>query len=272
MTDPAEGVDVDGYITTGVDRANLCSPFLEVVAEAVGGCRTRCRDDAVLYVYGSVATGTAVEGVSDLDLLAVVTSAHDRDALDGLARELSARHRGVVREVGLAVTSPDEVFADSDEGVAWRCFLRHYCVCVDGVDLAADLPRCRPSRALVRGFAAGTETVLEDVADRLPAASDAEVGELARRAARRLLLAGAVAASIEADTWTTSRDRAVGLLCARHARWSDELQRAARWADPVRAPAVTRTGLAMFLEEFGSWILRRVNEVTANEDEGGGGP
>lgn len=270
MTDPAEGVDVDGYITTGADRANLRSPFLEVVDEIVAGSRARCRDDPVLYVYGSVATGTAVDGVSDLDLLAVVTSAHDRDALEGLARELSVTHRGVVREVGLAVTAPDEVFADSDEGLAWRCFLKHYGVCVDGVDLASDLPRCRPSRALARGFAAGTETVVQDVAGRLPEDSDAEVGVLARRAARRLLLAGAVAASIEADTWTTSRDRAVDLLADRHPRWGEELRRAAGWADPVHLPAVTRGDLDRFLDEFGGWILRLVDEVTMDDEDGGG--
>lgn len=270
MTDPAEGVDVDGYITTGADRANLRSPFLEVVDEAVASCRARCRDDPALYVYGSVATGTAVEGVSDLDLLVVVTSAHDRDVLGGLARELSAKHRDIVREVGLAVATPDEVVADSDEGIAWRCFVKHYCVCVDGVDLAADLPRCRPSSALARGFAAGTEAVVQDVADRLPEASDAEVGVLARRAARRLLLAGAVTASIAAGTWTTSRDRAVDLLAARHPRWRDELQRAARWADPLHLPAVTREELERFLDEFGGWLLRHVDQVTADdEDEGG---
>ncbi len=268
MTDPAEGVDVDGYITTGVDRVHRREPFAGVVDAVVAACRSRCRDGPVLYLYGSVATGTAVVGTSDLDLLAVVTSAHDRDALEDLARELSAEHRVVVREVCLAVTSSDEVFADSDDGLAWRCFLKHYCVCVDGTDLAAELPRCRPSRALARGLAAGTDTVLQDVADRLPEASDAEMGVLARRAARRLLLAGAVVASIEADTWTTSRDRAVDLLTDRHPRRSDDVRRAAGWADPVRVPAVTRQELATFLDEFGGWILQRVDGIPA-EDDGG---
>lgn len=46
MTDPAEGVDVDGYITTGADRANLRSPFLQVVDE-VGNWTLRRVDEVI---------------------------------------------------------------------------------------------------------------------------------------------------------------------------------------------------------------------------------
>ena len=57
-------------ISTGVSRSRVRPPFAAVVDEAVA--RLTNRDVTIdVYVYGSVATGTAVTGVSDVDLLTI---------------------------------------------------------------------------------------------------------------------------------------------------------------------------------------------------------
>lgn len=90
MTDPDEGVAADGTIRTGVRRERVSRLFEPVLAAAVGALS----GDASLYVYGSVATGTAAPGVSDVDLLAIDLT--DADRLSArLSRQLADRCRGV---------------------------------------------------------------------------------------------------------------------------------------------------------------------------------
>jgi hypothetical protein len=65
--DPREGVTPEGTIRTGADRRAIPPAYAEVLAatrDAVAG-------RGALYVYGSVATGTAVVPASDVDLLTI---------------------------------------------------------------------------------------------------------------------------------------------------------------------------------------------------------
>ncbi len=81
MRDPGEGVAADGTITTGVARSRVPQPFEAVLSMAVEAiAETGC--DAAAYLYGSVATGQARRGQSDVDLLTVGPG-------PGLAAELS---------------------------------------------------------------------------------------------------------------------------------------------------------------------------------------
>lgn len=66
MLDPDEGIGVDGTIVTGVARERVPAIF-EPTLRAITASMT----EGTLYLYGSVATGQARPGVSDLDLLSV---------------------------------------------------------------------------------------------------------------------------------------------------------------------------------------------------------
>jgi predicted nucleotidyltransferase len=67
VADPDEGVAPDGTIRTGARRDRVPDLFEPVLAEAMA----LIDHETSLYVYGSVATGTARPGSSDVDLLAV---------------------------------------------------------------------------------------------------------------------------------------------------------------------------------------------------------
>jgi hypothetical protein len=208
--DPAEGVDADGYLVTGVAVANVPPAYRPVLADCVATL-TRFRALDGLYLYGSVATGQARPPDSDLDLLALWTSAVDGAAVAAAVRALSTRHGAVVREVGLA-QAPVESLADEAE----RCFLRHYCVPLAGRDRRASLPRCRPSRALADGFNGDLPAALQYIVDRAetPAAA-------ADRALRRVLLAVATIESVSHATWSTDRATGAELLRRHHPEWAD---------------------------------------------------
>jgi uncharacterized protein len=176
-----------------------------------------------LYLYGSVATGQARPPDSDLDLLALWRSTVDASAT---AAALSARHATVVREVGLAQASVDSL---TDE--ANRCFLKHYCVPLAGRDRRADLPRCRPSRALADGFNDDLPVVVERLRSAVDSATTPSERIVAvRKAARRLLLAVATIESVSHGTWSTDRAQGAALLAQHHPQWTDVASRALTWS------------------------------------------
>lgn len=241
--DPAEGVDADGYLVTGAALVNIPPAYRPVVDDCVAALTAFPELDG-LYLYGSVATGRARPPDSDLDLLALWTSTVD---VSTTVAALSARHAAVVREVGLAEAGVDSLADEAD-----RCFLKHYCVPLAGRDRRADLPRCRPSRALADGFNDDLPTVvarLRSVVD--GAATPAERAVAVRKAARRLLLAVATIESVSHGTWSTDRTQGAALLVQHHPQWTELASRALTWS----AGGGTADG-AGELFELGAWLTR----------------
>lgn len=201
MRDPEEGVAADGTIVTGAGRARVPVTFEPVVAavvDALGGV-----DGVSAYLYGSVATGRARVGESDVDLLTVGL---DRPAARRLGRELSARFRDVCRGVEPAPVGPGDLVGDSDEAYGNRVFLRHYAVHLTGPDVAAGLPAYPADARAARGFNGDVARHAQRWRLALDAGDDAR--HLGRRAARKTLLAVAGIVSVHDGTWTTDRERA----------------------------------------------------------------
>lgn len=208
--DPAEGTDSDGFLTTGVDIGHVKEPYGAVITDARDTLCAALSDDLHgLYIYGSVVTGQARPPGSDLDLAAIVRSRTAKDRCPELSRELSQRHHRVVSEVGVAAAVLTEVLSPDSAGRAERCFLKHYCVHVAGIDMRPELPRCQPDRVLARGFVGDLDGALAAFRRRFePMGSETEVWALAAAMSRRLLLAAAVLYSAVEGIWTT--DRAIG--------------------------------------------------------------
>lgn len=252
--DPGEGIDRDGYVRTGAARDRVPAAYEPLIAEATGRL-TAAYGDALhgLYVYGSVATGQARPPASDLDLLAVWRGEVPDDAAT-LAAQLSLEHRHLVREVGLASMALAELDAPGDVGVGTRAFLRHYCVPLHGADLRGELAPCRVDDALVRGFNGDLSAPFDRWTARLDAAtSTAEVAEVARLAARRLLLAAATTLSVRHGGWSTDRGTAVELIRAHEPRWAHAAGTALRWCTGTEVTG--RAKVQAWLAGFGRWVV-----------------
>jgi hypothetical protein len=201
VLDPDEGVAPDGTIVTGVGRARVPAAFEPVVAAAVAA--VGAVDGASGYLYGSVATGHARVGDSDVDLLTVGV---DRVAAQRLGRELSARFRDLCRGVELSPMAPGDLVGDSDEAYGNRVFLRHYVVHLTGPDVAAGLPAYPADARAARGFNGDVARFAGRWRQALDAGDDPQ--RLGRRAARKTLLAVAGIVSVHDGTWTTDRELA----------------------------------------------------------------
>ena len=220
--DPAEGVDAGGYLVTGAALANLPPAYRPVVDDCVAALTAFPELDG-LYLYGSVATGRARPPGSDLDLLALWTSIVDVSAA---VAALSDRHAAVVREIGLAQARVDSLAAEAD-----RCFLKHYCVLLAGRDRRAELPRCRPSRALADGFNDDLPALVRRLRTAVDSATTpADRLAAVRKAARRMLLAVATVESVSHGTWSTDRATGAALLIRHHPQWTEVVDRALTWS------------------------------------------
>ena len=101
-----------------------------------------------IYLYGSVARGSAKPGVSDLDVTLVLHQPPDAAALatlEALRLALAARHPEVVK-IDFDIGSRQQVL-DPQHLYSWGYWLKHHCRCLWGTDLAAHFDPFRPSRA-----------------------------------------------------------------------------------------------------------------------------
>lgn len=243
MRDPFEGVSAAGTITTGVHESRIEAvwrPVLDDVVRAVSAVAP----DAAVHVYGSVATGQAVPGRSDVDLLVIGLPATDAAAISG---DLSAAHAGWCREVALGAAAASDFEGDHDEAYGNRVFLRHYCVHVAGPDghrPGEDFPA---DERAARGFNGD----IGRHRDRWRTALDRgdDPGPLARRIARKTLLALAGLVSVHDVTWTTDRETAARRWSEIEPRLVDGLATMLGWIDDVPgAPVVRRSEVAAMLD------------------------
>ncbi len=241
--DPAEGVADDGIISTGASRDNLHPAYARLLDETVGTLRAALGPALhSVYVYGSVATGQARPPRSDLDVVAVTTTDLDR-SVDDIADDLTARHRSLVREVGIGSVSLETLGRSDLNGCAERCFLKHYCVHLAGQDIRSEFASCRPPLALAVGFNGNLGTVLAQLREQLVASpSEPERHKLVTRACRKILMSAATLLSVREGGWSTDRVAAVGLITRHNAALGLLAQRALAFCDPTSMPARAEGG------------------------------
>lgn len=197
--DPLEGVTADGMIVTGAGPGRLASEFKSVIARAVEHV-TALAGDHSLYVYGSVATGCARVGHSDVDL---ITIGLDPAVARRMGEQLSAEFAPLCRavEVGAAQRSDHE--GPGDQAYGNRVFLRHYGVHLAGPDVGQGWPAFPADAAAARGFNGDIGLCADRWRTEL--LRSPYPSSLGRRVARKTLLAVAGLVSIHDGTWTTDR-------------------------------------------------------------------
>jgi len=257
MHDPLEGVTSQGTIATGAspDRIPvLFEPVLDAAEIAVRAADS----DSSLYVYGSVATGTAQPGESDVDLLTIGLASTSAAEL-GLA--LSQQFSDLCRAVEVAAAQPSDFSGEGDEAYGGRVFLRHYCVHLVGPRLHSELPDFAADVLAARGFNG-------DIAEhaqrwRVDLDDGGDPVQLSRRLARKSLLAVAGLVSVHDNTWTTDRTTAVARWAEIEPTLADDLTTLLTWSSGDGIPdrksveaaldCVVKRIVASFETSIGLW-------------------
>ncbi len=232
MLDPEEGLNADGTIRTGVARDRVPAEFEPVLVAAVEALRELPDEHAELHLYGSVATGMARLGVSDVDMVAIGVP-------EGWARAtsaaLSARFVDLCRGVEIGQARPGDLRRDGDAAYGNRVFLRHYCVSFAGPDGLRSADGFRGDARAARGFNGDIGRCLDGWRS----------GADPRRVARKTLLALAGLISVHDRTWTTDRGTAAR-------RWSEldpdraqDIAGLLSWAEGHRVPSAAELAAAL---------------------------
>jgi hypothetical protein len=236
VADPGEGVAADGTIRTGAHRDRVPAAFEPVLADAAAFAG---ESGASLYVYGSVANGTARPGSSDVDLLSI--------GLPGaavLGQLLAARYADRCRGVEVAAATAADFAGDTDAAYGYRVLLRHYCVHLAGPDPSAALPAFPADARAARGFNGDLGQQLCRWRQGLESGTVA-ADLLGVRAARKALLAVAGLVSVHDRTWTTSRARAARRWGELEPGLAAHLGRLLSWATGERRPSREEAGPAL---------------------------
>lgn len=131
----------NGEIINDCRLENLKPYYSSVVADVVSACRARLSEElCAVYVFGSVAIGSAVEGVSDLDMAAVIKR---RDGVDlswtkRFRMEIPKKHP-FITAFDFKVASCEEVLSAA-KFTRFRICLQTRSLCVFGADIRNELP------------------------------------------------------------------------------------------------------------------------------------
>ena len=230
--DPLEGVSAVGTITTGVDRTRVAIEFASIIDAAVDAVRHR-GDHPAVYLYGSVATGQARVGTSDVDMLTVDLPA---EAAEAIADDLSTRFAAVCRGVEIATAHTDDFVGDTDEAYGGRVFLHHYCVHLVGPHHDHSVNDFPADKRAARGFNGDIAQHVRRWRNALDAGDDP--ASVARLLARKTLLAVAGLVSIHDHTWTTDRQLAERRWTEIDPAGTDGVADLLTWIDGHVAPSV----------------------------------
>jgi uncharacterized protein len=249
------GLDRDGFIERegSLERVpHAFGPVVDTARSAIVDAFGPGRLHSA-YLYGSIPRGTAVTGASDLDVMLVLRdepAPADRIAAASLEDTLNARFPQI-NGAGIGLASVATILSDLERhDLGW--FVACLCTPLIGEDLAASLPRYRPTPLLAR------ETN-GDLGDLLPRWRE-ELGEtstaagrrtLSRRLARRLVRTGFTLVMPRWNGWTSDLDESAAVFGRYYPARREQMRVAATVARNLTAdPAV----LDMLVNDLGPWL------------------
>jgi Nucleotidyltransferase domain. len=171
-----------------------------------------------IYLYGSVARGEAIPGVSDLDITLLLTKPADSEAW----RQAFQLEQRIVSKVDFDIGSVEEAL-NPEHCHSWGFWLKHHCRCLWGEDVSAAFPLFRPDRRIALAVNADLRPVLARYREQLLQASPVpDEKRLKREAARKLIRATNMLRAEDSAFWpTTLTDYAEQLLACYPAQQAD---------------------------------------------------
>ena len=239
VRDVRQGVTDDGMIMTGVDRRHVPVVFEPVLTAAIHAVREHA-DQAALHVYGSVATGQARTGESDVDLLSIGL---EPGVAATVSKQLSEQFAAVCRAVEIGPAERSHYVGQTDEAYGNRVFLRHYCLYLAGGNPITVKSAYRADARAARGFNGDIGQHSERWRAALETVED--TAAFGKRMARKTLFAVAGLVSVHDATWTTDRQGAAQRWAAIDPSFANGLEQLFKWSENLDTPSASELSRAL---------------------------
>ncbi|WP_459745724.1 nucleotidyltransferase domain-containing protein [Pseudomonas sp. 3A(2025)] len=247
--------------------ARQVQPEFTALVEDVCSTLTRTLGPHVdsIYLYGSVANGHALPGVSDLDITLVLldTGAQVRERLAAISVDLQQRHPEVTK-IDFDTGHRDEVLAE-DNRFSWGYWLKHHCRCIWGYDLGTRFERFKPSREIAWAVNGDFETVLNRyLAALAQETSLAQIRRLQREAARKLVRATNILRDEYEPGWPLTLEDHAEQFIQRAPQMQAHID---FFMTQARQPDATVVAFAARMQQFVRWMLAQTAPTSRSRDE-----
>ncbi|MEE4494535.1 nucleotidyltransferase domain-containing protein [Streptomyces sp. BE230] len=252
------GLNRDGTIAREGSLSRVQEEFAPVVAAARSRIAEVFGPDRLdsAYIYGSIPRGTATPGVSDLDLQLVLRrepTAPDRADADAVEAGLDASY-DEIDGVGALLSSADSLLSELERHDG-GFFLACLCTPLLGDDLAARLPRYRPTSLLARETNGDLSLLLprwhKQAAE---ATTDAERRALSRRAARRIVRTGFTLVMPQWGGWTSDLAESAELFARYYPHLPERAGQMRLAARTGRTPTADPAVLSLLVDDLAPWL------------------
>ncbi len=255
------GLDLDGTIKREGALDRVPAAFAPVVdAARVQIMQTFGGRMHSAYLYGSIPRGTATPGVSDLDLLvALHDEPADADRAGARAAEEALdRSFPQISGVGIGLASTRSLLSDL-ERYDGGFFVACLCTPLTGPDLAAQLPRYRPTGLLARETNGDLALVLPRWRSRgAEAVTDTDRRALGRLVGRRLVRTGFTLIMPRWGGWTSDLDESAALFGRYYPQRAGQMRLAVAAGRACTAdPAI----LGVLIDDLGPWLAAEYTAV-----------
>lgn len=205
------------------------------------------------YLYGSIPRGTAVPGVSDLDVLLALQhepTKAERAAATDVEHTLDARF-SQINGAGILLLSTATLLSELERhDLGW--FVACLCTPLLGDDLGCQLPRYRPTSLLARETNGDLDDALPLWRRRLDGAgTSAERLALSRVVSRRLVRTGFTLVMPRWDGWTSDLRESAAVFGRYYPARREQMRTAAATA---RTPTASQPVLGMLITDLGPWL------------------
>lgn len=252
------GVDSDGYIVKQVEK-NIAQPWKDLTDEMKEIYRETLGNSLhSVYIRGSIARGTAIEGVSDADSIAVVKLA------PGSFRD----QQQLLREkaIGLENKYPFIIFAElqarplqpilAEKNRIFKALLHTSAICTYGEDLSEILPRVKPGPESVI-VAYNYSRVLNEAIERFSDPSFDIKPWHCRKLMRNTIRAGFETVMEKEQVWTRDLYPSYEYFSKNHPEYKDDMYEALVFA---LNPMTDREKVLTLANNLGRFVENEIEE------------
>ncbi len=251
-----KGLDCQGYIANTCS-INIIQPGFSLVVDSVIEVLTSAFPEQIhsIYLYGSVARGTAVVGKSDLDVSVIFEEPLTVARLEALA-DISRTLPLSYSEISKLDIDPGHLaeVLDPKEQYRWQFWLKHCCCCIWGYGLSSRFEKCRPDARISYQMNQDLATFLKDMDGKFAQMSPDEVGKVI---GKKILRTAYLLVAAKDNSWHTNLTKCAEVCLKYYPKNQDDIQLALKLS--LGTLASRQQGIAMF-NGFGQKLVKLLSD------------